>query len=320
MMIVTKMHIQAHAYQPMVSKKVSSFLIDDINRDDLIQVERLMYGIFFKSSNLTKNQNLSLSAIQHHFSSTGHQVRARLCLDACTKLCVKPNDMFILAAATELLHNASLIHDDLQDHDDVRRGKVTVWKEYGQNIAICAGDLLLSAAYGVLENYLHTKTLPKILSTLHKKTRLAIEGQSDDVSYKDNQNSTKKITIEEYVHIAVKKSGALLSLPLELALIAAEKNEFIDTAQKATEAFAVGYQIADDLEDISKDAGSSAKKPSINITVVLSSLGYENEEEKSIAMCQKYLNDAIYHAKQLPADSGELLVDLAEKLKTKIKY
>jgi len=319
-MIVTKMHIQTDAYQAMVSRKSSSFLIDEINPDYDRELKQLINGTFFKSTHLTKSQNLTLSAIQHHFSSTGHQVRARLCLDACTKLCVKPNDMFILAAATELLHNASLIHDDLQDLDEIRRGKAAVWKQYGQNIAICAGDLILSAAYGVLENYHNTKTLPKILSTLHKKTRLAIEGQSDDLTYKDNQKSTKKITIEEYVHIAVKKSGALLSLPLELALIAAEKNEYIDTAQKATETFAVGYQIADDLEDISKDAGSSTKKPNINITVVLSALGYENEEEQSKAICQKYLNDAIYHAQQLPADSGELLVDLAEKLKTKIKY
>lgn len=320
MMIVTKMHIQTHSYQDMVSEKESSFFIDDTNRNDIRQIEQLINSIIYKSSHLSKSQNLSILAIRHHFSSTGHQVRARLCLDACIKLCVNPNDMFILAAATELLHNASLIHDDLQDLDDLRRGKGTVWKEYGQNIAICAGDLLLSAAYGVLENYLHTKTLPKIISKLHEKTHLAIEGQSDDVDFKDNQKSVKKITIEQYVYIAVKKSGALFSLPLELALIAAEKNEHTDTARKATEAFAVSYQIADDLEDIAKDAGSYAKKPSINITFVLNALGYENEKEKSIAKCQKYLNDAIYHAQKLPADSGQLLVNLAKKLKIKIKH
>lgn len=329
-MIVIKMHIQTHTDQKKLSKKVISSSIREVDydafnksaigQDALIKVDTLINKTLFKSSHSSKNQNLSLQAIQHHFSSTGHQVRARLCLYACARLGISQQDMLILAAATELLHNASLIHDDIQDNDDMRRGKPAIWKKYGQNIGICAGDLLLSAAYGVLENYSHSKTLSKVIAKLNQKTRLAIEGQSEDVTYKDNHNPSHIISIERYVQIAVQKSGALLSLPLELALIAAEKNEYIDTARKATEAFAVGYQIADDIEDIAKDAGSVTKSRSINITFVLNALGYENEKEQSIAMSYKYLNDAVYHAQKLPAESGLLLVSLANTLKNKIKH
>jgi geranylgeranyl pyrophosphate synthase len=318
-MIATKMNIETHVCHTKASVKLPSDSLDE-SQENISQVQRLMNNTLFTSTHPNVKQNLSLSAIRHHFLSTGHQVRARLCLDACIKLGVNQEDMFILAAATELLHNASLIHDDIQDLDELRRGQSTVWKAYGQNIAICSGDLLLSAAYGVLQNYQNTKTLPYIIAILHEKTRLAIEGQSDDVTYKNQAENAQKLTIEQYVQIAVKKSGALLSLPLELALIAAEKNEFIDKAREASEAFAVGYQIADDLEDIIKDSGNASKSRSINITFALNDMGYKNEKEQSIAMCHKYLNDAIYHSQKLPAESGQLLVNLAKTLKNKVKY
>ena len=59
-------------------------------------------------------------------------------------------DVLCLAASAELLHNASLVHDDLQDQDGMRRGAPAVWKKYGSNVAICTGDLMLSAAYAAL--------------------------------------------------------------------------------------------------------------------------------------------------------------------------
>lgn len=313
------MHIQKHACKINVSDEVSSLLNNESNNDAIKQVERLIQNTFLKSHSPTKKQNISLSAVYYHLSKFGHQVRARLCLDACTKLGVNQQDKIILAAATELLHNASLVHDDIQDRDENRRGQASVWKKYGNNIGICAGDLMLSAAYGVLENYNNTKVLPKIIAKIHEKTRLAIEGQSDDVAFENYQKTPQNISIEQYVYIAEKKSGALLSLPLEVSLIAAEKNNDIDTARKAAEAFAVGYQIADDLEDIVKDAGNFTKNRNINITFVLNELGFINEKEQSIAMCHKYLNDAIDHAHKLPAYSGLLLVNLANTLKGKLR-
>jgi len=318
-MIVTKMQTQINASRIQPLNKFSYNLRDEVNQEVLNQMNELINNSFSKKSHLLKNKNLSHLALQHHFSSVGHQFRARLCLDACAKLGVDSNDKLILAAATEILHNASLIHDDIQDCDEVRRGKPSVWKKYGQNIGICSGDLLLSAAYGILEDYKNLNTITKIIAKLHEKTHLAIEGQSEDVAYKHHQKNGQTVSIEQYVQIAKSKSGALLSLPLELALIAAEKNEHINTARIATEAFAVGYQIADDI-DIAKDAGSLTKSRSINITFVLNALGYENEKEQSIAMCDKYLNDAIYHAQKLPNDSGLLLATLAARLKNKIKH
>jgi geranylgeranyl pyrophosphate synthase len=316
MMIVTTMHLQTHASQKKVSEKLSLLLNDDIGEDAIKQVEQLIHNTFLNT--LHHTNNLIFSAVNYHLSKLGHQVRARLCLDACTKLGVNQQDKIILAAATELLHNASLVHDDIQDSDDSRRGQSTVWKKYGSNIGICAGDLLLSAAYGVLENYNNTKVLPKIIAKLHEKTGLAIQGQSDDVAFRDYEKTPQKISIEQYVDVAVKKSGALLSLPLELSLIAAENNNDINTAKKAAEAFAVGYQIADDLEDIVKDGGNATKNRNINIVFVLNELGFNNEKEQSIAMCHKYLNNAIDYAQKLPAHSGLLLVNLAITLKSKL--
>ena len=213
--------------------------------DDLIQqADCLIQNTFLKQADKSTQQNICIEAVKYHFDSPGHQVRAKTCLDACMKLGVEYDDMLILAAAAELLHNASLIHDDIQDEDEIRRGQPTVWKKYGVNIAICAGDLLISTAYGMLAGYSKTSVLPQIISSINRQARSAIEGQSLDVLFKNNP----QLSLEQYVVIASQKSGALFSLPIELALVAAGKNDCIDLARKACSNFAVGYQIADDLQ------------------------------------------------------------------------
>ena len=211
------------------------------------------------------------------------------------KLSIFYDDMLILASIVELLHNASLIHDDIQDGEETRRNQPTVWKQFGVNIAICAGDLLISMAYGVSAGYSQPKLLPKLISVIQAKTTSAIEGQSKDIDYKNSPD----ISIQDYIQIATQKSGSLLNLPIELALIAAERNAFIELARKASTHFAIGYQMADDLDDLDdlddiiKDSGNQTVSPSVNITLLLKSLGYTNPQQEAVAMCNCYLNNAI---------------------------
>lgn len=307
-------HGSSESYEPSLHKSSIRFL--DIV---LKQVDCLINNGFnqqIDSANTNEPEfNLCAEALDYHFLSPGQKVRAKICLDACIKFNIHHEDMVILAAVAELLHNASLIHDDIQDNDEIRRGQATVWKKFNPSIAICAGDLLLSNAYGVLAKFSQPHLLPQLILTINQQTKSAIEGQSKDIAYKHKQS----ITLDEYVEIATQKSGALLSLPLELALIAAEKNTSLALAQKASNLFAVGYQIADDLEDIIKDSGSRHVSKSVNITFVMKDLGYQNVIEEAIKLCEQYLDQAIAAAQQLPNDSGFILLSLAEKLKYKIK-
>lgn len=287
-----------------------------LSSDDVIQhVDCLIQNTFLKQEVSSPKQNICIEAVKYHFDTPGQQVRAKSCLDACMKLGIQYDDMLILAAAAELLHNASLIHDDIQDEDEIRRGQPAVWKKYGVNIAICVGDLLLSTAYGMLSGYSKPSLIPQLIATINKQTRLAIEGQSLDVLFKSKQ----QLSLKEYVVIASQKSGALFSLPFELALVAAERSDCLELAKKASSNFAIGYQISDDLEDVIKDGAHLHVSQSVNITYVLKNLGYKNVNQESAALCIKFLDEAIHDALQLPNNSGGILVSLAENLKNRIK-
>lgn len=303
------MTIQTLNYQS-TANFYSSFSIDDLMQ----QVDCLIQNTLLEQSSPSSVQNICIEAIKYHFDSPGQQVRAKSCLDACMKLAVEYDDMLILAASAELLHNASLIHDDIQDEDEIRRGQASVWKKYGINIAICAGDLLLSTAYGMLARYSKPSLIPQLMSIINKQARLAIEGQSLDVLFKKNP----QLSLEQYVVIASQKSGALFSLPIELALVAAQRNDCTELARKACTNFAIGYQIADDLEDVIKDGACHHASQSVNITYVLKNLGYKNAHQQSAAICVHYLDEAIHDALQLPNNSGSILISLAENLKVKL--
>lgn len=297
----------------LIKPSESDFVYFSIN-DAIQQVDSLLLKVVTAQEYTDQAANACLEAVKYHFAAPGQKVRAKLCLHACMKLGVNMGDMLILAAVSELLHNASLIHDDIQDNDETRRGCASVWKKFGVDIAICAGDLLLSTAYGVLANYSKPKLLPKLITTINAQTRAAIEGQSSDISYKNNQ----KISLEKYAQIAAKKSGALLSLPIEMALIASENVEWLETTKKACANFAVGYQIIDDIEDIVKDAGNKNVRQSININFVLKDLGFDKPQHEASLLCQDYLNQVVNYAQQLPKGSGQFLLRLVETLKNKL--
>src|SRR6056297_2071568 len=88
-------------------------------------------------------------ALDHHFAAAGGFGRARLALDASEALGLDRSIAISLAVACELLHNASLVHDDLQDRDELRRGQLAVWARFGEDVAISVGDFLLTRAFEV---------------------------------------------------------------------------------------------------------------------------------------------------------------------------
>ena len=99
---------------------------------------------------LLPNLSLVADAARYHFSAGGSRIRAQLGLAAAAALNLSPQASLACALAPELLHNASLVHDDLQDEDTMRRTRPAVWSRFGKDIAISTGDLLISAAYVAL--------------------------------------------------------------------------------------------------------------------------------------------------------------------------
>lgn len=255
-------------------------------------------------------------AAHYHVAAGGQRIRFRLALDAGRALGLKSDDSVCIATAVELLHNASLIHDDLQDRDKFRRGRPSVWAAFGGDIAICSGDLLLSAAYAALATFSNPALLPGLISLVHARTARAIAGQCADLEARGQAIDD----VRAYETIAIAKSGALLGLPLELALLAAGYNNSSAFARRAADAFAVGYQIFDDIADFGKDAetrkaGPDARPASLNILSVMRAAGHGADAgQLARTLGLKHLRTAADAAGDLPKRSGDFLRELALRL------
>lgn len=275
-------------------------------------VERRMAALTQQyGQRVTGQPSTAAQAAAYHLAAGGQRLRARLAVHAALASGLDDTDGISLTVAAELLHNASLIHDDLQDRSTMRRGIDTVWAAFGDNVAICAGDLLLSAAYGALSQFSDASKLPALIALVHERTSVAIRGQCADL-YAGARTSRDIGGFEE---IAVAKSGALLSLPLELAFRAAGFDAAALAGRKAAETFAIGYQIADDIADWIGDSGNSSVPCSFNAVQVFEAAGYGGTalaEARSLGL--KRLGAAAAIAGGLPNGSGTLLRDLALQL------
>jgi geranylgeranyl pyrophosphate synthase len=247
-------------------------------------------------------------AALYHLQAGGERIRGRCAMHAGLALGLSEPDALCLAASAELLHNASLVHDDLQDQDGMRRGAPAVWKKYGSNVAICTGDLMLSAAYAALCGLSDSRYTPALVSLVHERTSLAVRGQCADLM----AGQQSSVSVDAYINIAAAKSGALLSLPLELALIAAGRNTWTLQARAAAEAFATAYQIADDLSDVLMDRESG----SMNIIFVLEAAGHGPESTSfARALGSQQIDKALALSLSIPCDAGSVLAESALKLR-----
>lgn len=189
------------------------------------------------------------SAIHYHLSSGGNKIRAKLTLESCLRLGVHQNDAVVMAAAIECLHNASLVHDDLIDGDEYRREKRAVWHKYNADIAICAGDMLIARAFGILSYLTQETKIGACLRMMREVTETTIEGQSADINTQTWQN----LSTTEYCDTVALKSVPLLqicmAMPLHYAGIHINEHMLCNVFNP----FASAYQILDDIEDWQQD-------------------------------------------------------------------
>ncbi len=277
-------------------------------------VESLIVSLVQVSERPSVAESLSATnqAAVYHLEAGGQRVRARLALHACESLGVGREDAVRIAAAVELLHNASLVHDDLQDKDKLRRGRPTVYAAFGQDVAICTGDLLLSAAYGALAEIRDATLLPSLLRCVHDRTSMVIQGQCAELATKDFSITE----VVRYERIVIGKSGALLSLPIELAFLAAGQEHWVPRIRAAAHAFGIGYQMVDDLADVMADA----EQHNLNIVLLLEAAGQNTSAVgQARRLARHHLDRAAEIAETLPHQAGALLVEFALDLGKRLK-
>lgn len=187
-------------------------------------------------------------AAAHHLGSPGKLARGRLALASCDALGVGARDAMRVAVACELLHNASLVHDDLQDRDAIRRERPAVWKRFGDAMAVNLGDHLIARAFEQLAGVggppgVHAPLVRAFTGAIHA----TLMGQSLDVEAAGGG----ALSFPEYERIARGKTGPLLALPVESALILAGNDPLARSAVRdALGAYGLAYQIQDDLLEL----------------------------------------------------------------------
>jgi geranylgeranyl pyrophosphate synthase len=252
---------------------------------------------------LSEHTGRAAVAAREHVASGGSKLRAKLALHSARTLGLDLRIAIGIAAASELIHNASLVHDDIQDHSELRRGDSALWVRHGTDIAICSGDLLISAAYAALVTT-GGAFLPAAIARMHKRVAEVIAGQCADLAAKNEAT----ITLFGYKQIAAAKSAPLLGLPIELSLILAGRGDCIALAEQAANEFAVAYQMADDIEDAAVDIANGE----VNIVGILSrELPFDAAVSLACSLAAKTFRLASDLASNLPSESGALMASIA---------
>ncbi|MFP4281621.1 MAG: polyprenyl synthetase family protein [Opitutales bacterium] len=260
---------------------------------------------------MRKEEGLLESALAHHFGQPGSRSRARLALRASACLGLSRNDGLALATAVELLHNASLVQDDLQDRSGERRGQAALWCSHGEHAALGVVDLLLGGAYRALAEVSAPPRLPPLLIRLQEAVADTLRGQMHDLGGGANGQAS----VEEMLATAAGKSGPLFALGIELPLLYAGYEAALPRARAAAVDFGIGYQIVDDLADREEDRAAGRA----NLALALERSSGANAESAAKALAQRHLRAAAAGGRALPCACGAHLGELSDRLLTQLE-
>lgn len=225
--------------------------------------------------------------IAYTMEAGGKRVRPQLVVIACELFGGNPEEVASAAMALEVFHNFTLLHDDVMDQAEVRRGRPTVHVKWNQNTAILSGDQMLIEAYKLLAS-VNADKLPKVLHLFNKMATEICEGQQYDVDFETQE----QVTLEEYLKMIRLKTAVLLATALQIGAYVAGANE---EQQEALYQFGINiglaFQIQDDILDVWGDPATFGKAVGGDICcnkktfVLLSALMMADDEQR------KALND-----------------------------
>jgi len=201
-------------------------------------------------------------------NTVGKRLRPTLCLLACRAAGGQWKKALPAAAAIELIHNFSLIHDDIEDLSRVRRGRKAVWYIWGQPQAINAGDGMYALALSSLLNLEKTSIPPdkvlKAAALLNEASLRICEGQYLDMSYEKRLN----VKTVDYFSMISRKTAALFRCSLSLGALLATDDELIaDRLGNFGHALGIAFQIRDDAISIWGDEKRTGKPGNSDISM-----------------------------------------------------
>lgn len=183
--------------------------------------------------------------IRYTLSNPGKRLRPVISMMACDLFDGDCADAIHPAVSLELLHNFTLIHDDIMDQAPLRRGRETVYRRWNSNIAILSGDTLFAMAYDFL-----IRTNPKVLpALLHAFNRIAIqicEGQQMDMNFENRDD----VSIAEYIEMIRLKTAVFFGGCMRIgAIVACTENQQVEHLYQYGEKLGIAFQLQDDILD-----------------------------------------------------------------------
>ncbi|MFQ5909862.1 MAG: polyprenyl synthetase family protein [Thermoplasmata archaeon] len=218
----------------------------------------------------------------------GKRIRPVLALLACESLGGTVEQAMPFAVATELLHNFLLTHDDIQDGDEMRHDRATVWKKYGFGHGINVGDYLFAKMYesalGTLKFGIDEKAVIRLVELLTQTVNHTGEGQAMDISARQR----KDLTADEYLETVIEKTGYYLACPIQGgALIGGASEDVLRNLESYGKHIGPVFQIRDDIIDMTMgkgrgERGSDIKEGKRSLLVVIAAGNCTDEEREEL--------------------------------------
>lgn len=232
---------------------------------------------------LPEEPRLLYAPIEYSLSGGGKRLRPLLLLLSCEAFSGSYQPALPAAAAVEVFHNFTLLHDDIMDHSDTRRGKPSVVARWGENVAILSGDAMLITAYRLLGEC-GTPKLGRLMEIFNTMAVEVCEGQQYDMDFEER----RKVSVVEYMRMIELKTSVLLAGSAMMgALIGGASEEDARKLYKFALELGMAFQLQDDLldsygdQELGKPIGGDileGKKTYLMITA----MSRANDEEREV--------------------------------------
>ncbi|MBT5387245.1 MAG: serralysin [Porticoccaceae bacterium] len=208
-------------------------------------------------------QSSLAAAANYHYRNPGKSFRAQLALSSGIALGLNETDNLHWAAACELLHNASLIHDDISDASTHRRGQESINQHFGSDMALCLGDWMVAKAFELAAR--NRNCGGQLAALLAQAMQETCSGQISDISQRQCAE------IKEWQRIAKGKTAPLLIAPIKGAAIAAGLAENLNSLEHLVGLCGLAYQGRNDIDDIIPSSHRSSdldgRKPNLVVSL-----------------------------------------------------
>ncbi len=250
--------------------------------------------------------------IRYILSLGGKRLRPVLMLMAYNLYKEQVDDILPNAVALETYHNFTLLHDDLMDKADMRRGNMTVHKKWDENTAILSGDAMLIMAYHLfVENSSSMPHLMDALKTFNDATLGVCDGQQYDVDF-ENRTDVRE---SEYMEMIRLKTSLLLACALKIgAQLAGADEEDANNLYLFGEKMGLAFQLQDDLLDVYGDPKVFGKKIGGDILCNKKTFMLINAYNMADDDCKKELKAWMDKTEFNPADKIKAVTEIYDKV------